>query len=169
MKTALKKLIAERINSPQARPAKKRRVQQIAPFGLAMGKECQEAVAACERFRGPDETVYIVRCGDFAKIGYTRGTVESRMASFVSGSPHDFEILARIPGGYKLEVRLHKIFSAQHHRGEWFRLAGALEEFVHIVPRLRFHRAEPRISYLEETRRELERIDLCRALDEGWA
>ena len=105
------------------------------------------AYTQCLRMPSLDETVYFIQCGDFVKIGFTRGTAESRLAAFSTASPHDFTILATVPGGQRLEKNLHKLFAEYWHRGEWFRYEGSLLEFIGYLHKVNLPRKDsPRPS-----------------------
>lgn len=101
---------------------------------------CEEALRVCQTLHSTDETVYFVRCEGFVKIGYTKGTVESRMEAFFTSTPFELEILAEVPGGFALENALHRVFSLQKHRGEWFRYEGSLSVFISLLSGKKFTR-----------------------------
>jgi hypothetical protein len=67
-----------------------------------------------------EERVYFFRAGDAIKIGVTRD-VERRRRALATGSAVPLELLATLPGGRRLEKRLHERFKRFHVRGEWFR------------------------------------------------
>jgi hypothetical protein len=69
--------------------------------------------------------VYFLRCGNFVKIGYSYDP-RKRIEKIQIWSPHDCELMGIAAGGPALEKTLHKEFSADRHRGEWFRLTDRL-------------------------------------------
>ncbi len=98
-----------------------------------MEKVILEAEKACSRHSHKVDTVYLIGCGEFVKIGYTRGHVETRLNDMAVGCPMQLTLLGQIPGSLKLERTLHKLFHLYRHRGEWFRNEGSLAEFVQLV------------------------------------
>jgi hypothetical protein len=77
----------------------------------------------------PQSVVYILRCGDYIKIGYSLNFVR-RLEALRSTSPHDVLVIATMGGGKSLELQLHKQFAAYRHHHEWFRNEGELAEYV---------------------------------------
>lgn len=76
--------------------------------------------------------VYFIRCGEFVKIGYTRGEdAKSRLQSLQTGNPQALELLATAIGDMSDERALHKEFDEYRTAGEWFRNTGRLA--AHIV------------------------------------
>lgn len=67
-------------------------------------------------------TIYVVKCGEFHKIGYTNGPVEKRIESMKNGNPYDIEIVLQFTGVKYMEGELHRTFLSKKHRFEWFRL-----------------------------------------------
>jgi hypothetical protein len=57
-------------------------------------------------------------------------SAEGRLQDLQIGSPVRLRIMATLPGGRHRERELHREFSAYHSHGEWFRLEGALREFI---------------------------------------
>jgi Meiotically up-regulated gene 113 len=66
------------------------------------------------------ELVYFVRAGDAVKIGRT-GNLAARLKALATGSAVALELLAAVPGGARLEARLHRRWRHLRLRGEWFR------------------------------------------------
>lgn len=131
MRAALRELIARKLSEPKVRSGKNHKTV-VAQYG-PMSCRCREAVEAVNDNRGQPHLVYLVKSGDFVKIGYTTDSVESRVASFYTTSPYGFEILVKLEGGFLLENKLHRIFKTERHRNEWFRYEGPLVEFVNVV------------------------------------
>ena len=68
--------------------------------------------------------VYIIKADTFVKIGYSKNP-EKRLKEMQTGSPHDLKLIAKFPYETKesaaaKEKEFHLLFSAWHHRGEWF-------------------------------------------------
>lgn len=53
------------------------------------------------------------------KIGCS-ATPHGRLATYMSWSPLDLEIVAQVPGDLELEAKLHSRFFNAHRRNEWF-------------------------------------------------
>lgn len=75
----------------------------------------------------PDEfdgLIYFISChepdGYPVKIGFTRGLVSRRMASLQMACPYELVNLGHMPGNTEDEFSLHRMFRAEHLRGEWF-------------------------------------------------
>lgn len=69
-------------------------------------------------------TVYFVRYQDRIKIGFT-----TNLDQRVKEIPCD-EVLATIPGSYRVEARLHCQFTHLHLNGEWFSMGDDLMEYI---------------------------------------
>ena len=56
----------------------------------------------------------------YIKIG--KGYAQDRMREFSTGNPHNMKILKQLPGGYREERILHKVFYRERltSRHEWF-------------------------------------------------
>ena len=83
------------------------------------------------KFRCDESKVYVVKCGDFVKIGRARN-VEQRMRDIQSANPHTIELLFVSFGGNEVEKELHRRFAAYKHRDEWFRLEGEVAEWIQV-------------------------------------
>lgn len=75
------------------------------------------------------DRVYLIRCQDFVKIGFSNGT-RTRLSTLQMGNPHELKIIAVLPGGEEMEKDLHRRFAEHRHRGEWFRIEGALATYI---------------------------------------
>ena len=82
--------------------------------------------------KGDTTEIYLLRCGNsnFYKIGIAED-VSLRLKTIQNYSPYHIHLLATISGGSKLEAALHRRFSKQRHRGEWFRFSE--EEVKEII------------------------------------
>lgn len=76
----------------------------------------------------PNKT-YVIRCGDFLKIGIT-ADIHARLRTIESHNPHPLEVVALLVGGRAVERSLHLRFKAYRHRDEWFRVEGELAAWV---------------------------------------
>lgn len=66
--------------------------------------------------------VYFLRCGEFVKVGYSRQP-KKRLATLQTATPHDVELLGRLPGTMAQERAVHRCLQHLHHRNEWFRMS----------------------------------------------
>lgn len=80
---------------------------------------------------GADKYVYFARCGEFIKVGRS-ASPKKRPSSFSGASPHDVTLVLVLPthSPDRLEKSLHRLFAADHHRLEWFRLSEHLSDFI---------------------------------------
>ena len=69
--------------------------------------------------------LYLIRCGDYYKIGITQN-IEQRLSSFKTSIPFDIELVLKEKFNYiyksKIERELHKEFKHKLHKGEWYNL-----------------------------------------------
>ncbi len=73
-------------------------------------------------------TVYLLDDGAGVKIGYTGGSVASRVGSLQTGNPRRISVLAEVrPADEAVEAHLHRSFARYALIGEWFSRAGLLE------------------------------------------
>lgn len=70
--------------------------------------------------------VYIVKSGEYCKIGYTKSDdVSQRLASMETNSPLNIEVLAEYDAdnqekARRIEAAFHDLFFEYRHKGEWF-------------------------------------------------
>lgn len=76
--------------------------------------------------------IYFILAGGKVKIGRAR-SIKARMNALQSGCPYPVHLVHFEIGGEREERRFHKRFTAHHDRLEWFRLEGALEEYLRGV------------------------------------
>lgn len=76
--------------------------------------------------------VYFVQHGaaGVIKIGFTSCNVGGRFTQLQRAAPDELVFRGYIEGGYELEQDLHSRFAEHRHRGEWFRPAPELLEFI---------------------------------------
>lgn len=77
----------------------------------------------------PKPVVYAIAGADKIKIGVT-ANLETRLPTLQTGSPVRLELLACVPGGEKLERRIHKHLDGYRCHGEWFIADGLVLEVV---------------------------------------
>lgn len=80
----------------------------------------------------PPPMIYVLRCGDYVKIGLSR-TPAKRLRSLECSNPYPMSLLAQIPGDRDDERALHHHFKHLHHRLEWFRWSDEILENLHTV------------------------------------
>lgn len=71
--------------------------------------------------------VYVIRCGEFAKVGIADCT-DARAAALRVSCPYPIEVAARRQYPDRASARAaerecHRALAGQEHTGEWFRLA----------------------------------------------
>lgn len=67
--------------------------------------------------------IYLVKCGDFHKIGYTSGTrADDRIKAMQTGNPYPITLVHLWPGSMEDEARWHERFGHRRTTGEWFSL-----------------------------------------------
>jgi len=83
--------------------------------------------------------IYFIRCQQFIKIGKTTN-VDRRLAAHQMSTPFDLEVIGFIPCVSadldQMEGAHHRRFKRFHHRGEWFRAAPTLLEFIAQLPKV---------------------------------
>lgn len=96
---------------------------------------------------GTDGHIYVLRAGEFYKIGRTR-QLDSRIKALSIQLPFPVEVVHTFPSDDHVEVEqwIHDLFADKRANGEWFRLS---EEDVARI-------------------RKWERIDLHDLVAEGW-
>lgn len=75
--------------------------------------------------------VYLIRCNDLYKIGYSQNP-ESRLDGMQTSNPYLLELLwkQRIPNYQQLEEMMHERFASKRVRREWFKLGKEDVEFI---------------------------------------
>lgn len=74
--------------------------------------------------------VYIIGFGDYVKIGVS-ASVGYRLRGLAMNLPEDLTVYAVLPGANRADERdLHRQFRHLRTRGEWFRKADDLMEFI---------------------------------------
>lgn len=70
------------------------------------------------------ETVYLIKCREFYKIGITTGDVWSRYEALQTGNPYRLELVDcyEFPNAALVEKTLHRMFANSRELGEWFKL-----------------------------------------------
>jgi hypothetical protein len=73
--------------------------------------------------------IYVIRCGDFIKIGHAL-TPERRLREMRIGCPYPMEMLHVVDGRIALEKELHRAFRLHRLRREWFKIEGRVKEWI---------------------------------------
>jgi Meiotically up-regulated gene 113 len=76
-----------------------------------------------------DGYIYFIECQDFIKIGWTRN-LEQRLSAIGMAVPFTLRLLHIAAGSKDDERSLHLRFGKHQHKGEWFRKAPELLEFI---------------------------------------
>lgn len=75
--------------------------------------------------------IYFIQAADDptgpVKIGVSKRP-KHRLAQLQIGSPYDLRLLGTYPGDDLTEAFLHRVFSGDHLRGEWFRYSERLAQ-----------------------------------------
>lgn len=90
------------------------------------------------------------------KIGWSANPL-ARQIGLQIGNPNELILLGTMPGGAKEEEKLHRLFSSEHKRGEWFH---ATDKVLETIRRLLVIRGRPRTVQDELDRRKLCRFGL---------
>lgn len=93
--------------------------------------------------------VYFVRCGDFAKIGFSKSP-HVRLHTLRTATPFDFKVAAVHAGTRADEAALHRVLRTHHHRREWFRWCEDIAEIVqHGLPHFDTRQDGPGAAFRE--------------------
>ena len=78
--------------------------------------------------------IYMIRIVDqpLVKIGHARNP-RARLRALQTGAPHELELMAYTAWPNHTELEIHHKLHEHWVRGEWFRLAGKVEELVEIM------------------------------------
>jgi hypothetical protein len=99
--------------------------------GNPLGRHLCRAVAVMdsEIARRDGSSVYLVRAGNWIKIGWSRN-VGARISQLQTGNADPIELIATISGGRALERQLHERFADSRVSGEWFKYGPELANYV---------------------------------------
>lgn len=88
-------------------------------------------IAAWEQFFAENESghVYIIRCGDRVKIGFTM-KIRDRMRVLRTACPYPIEEVAVFSGNRNIERFLHAALGEWRRHGEWFECSGDVKALV---------------------------------------
>ena len=64
--------------------------------------------------------IYFISDGEYLKIGYTSGDVETRISALQIGNARKLQLVGYIDGGRETEAILHRVFHEFNVGGEWF-------------------------------------------------
>jgi hypothetical protein len=73
--------------------------------------------------------VYFLRDGDRVKIGHA-SSLKQRISKLQVGSARPLTLIGVVPGSREIERFIHWQFRKHRERGEWFRIEGALAQFL---------------------------------------
>lgn len=76
--------------------------------------------------------VYFARMGPYVKIEHTIN-LKQRLSAIRTSAPEAVEAIYWCPGAQGEEKRYHRLFSAAHLRGEWFRLDGPITQYLGLI------------------------------------
>lgn len=90
--------------------------------------------------------VYLIRCGEFYKIGVTTD-IKDRMGELQTATPYDLELMGEWSSNepYTLEATLHSSLGAYRIRGEWFKLPAQLVHAIMLIGAARWAQAQIRM------------------------
>lgn len=77
-----------------------------------------------------EPVIYFARCGEYIKIGFTRGKPKQRLKGLSTANPLPVELVATTSGGQELERELHQRFSEFHTSGEWFVFSDQIRDYI---------------------------------------
>ena len=68
--------------------------------------------------------IYLVKCHEYYKIGYTNGSISVRVSQIQAGNPYPVELFDHFSSftARKDEDFLHRLFDNVRVRGEWFEI-----------------------------------------------
>ena len=78
---------------------------------------------------GPPRVYFIAVGKNAIKIGVAKN-VEARLVNLQIGNPKKLRLIGSIRGDEKTEKMFHVAFSKYHVRGEWFKAAAPLLQFI---------------------------------------
>ncbi len=81
--------------------------------------------------------IYVMECAGFVKIGLTQNP-NSRLAICQTFSPFPVRLIGFLEGTRQQEAALHAKLSAHRVRGEWFRMEGAVADYIEYVEVLQY-------------------------------
>jgi hypothetical protein len=86
-------------------------------------RQFKEAKTQKQSKREKPGFIYLLKCGQYCKIGRTK-SVPSRLSALSIQLPERAELIHSFPTNRRqeAEARLHEQFSSQHINGEWFEL-----------------------------------------------
>lgn len=113
--------------------------------------------------------IYLLKAGEFYKIGITKNTIESRIKQLQTGNPHVIEIAYKVEDMAEEHVQyyenaLHQFFKDLRLTGEWFKLTDkdvistiAIMDFIKLAPSFtKSHNPKIDIDKINEKMKELD-------------
>lgn len=89
--------------------------------------------------------IYIIRCGDAVKIGFSDNPF-NRIKELQVGNPERLKIIAMFPGSMRLERNIHARLKQYRINGEWFRWT---PEVISILESVKISLADDQSSSID--------------------
>lgn len=105
---------------------------------------------------------YLIKAGNFVKIGSTTAEPKQRIADLQTGCPYKLELLALT---LQTERQLQERFHKHHFRGEWFRLHQDFWDFIENEAETAMHAKDCPVCHKEFFTHQITRIyctDACK-------
>lgn len=77
-------------------------------------------------------SVYFIGFGDYIKIGFSNN-LKGRLNTLQTGSPEKLVLYASMRGTHRKEIELHQRFAHLRLKGEWFRKAPDILDFIEQI------------------------------------
>lgn len=77
--------------------------------------------------------IYFVGFGPYVKIGYAGFGVQGRVTGLQTSCPEKLTVYATVRGYIEQEGALHRRYAKYRTYGEWFRLEGAVRDFIEKI------------------------------------
>lgn len=104
--------------------------------GVAVGVEAFGDMSHYEMQWGgtPEGFIYFAAIGEpyitWAKIGFTKGDPNKRIAALQTGCPFKLKLLGYIFGNLPMEQEIHDVLKHERGIGEWFRYSEHTERVI---------------------------------------
>lgn len=114
-----------------------KRIKKLRNRGLSLveiGKMFGLSRQRIHQIIGHEELVYIIKCNEFYKIGFTCDP-HRRIQEFKNANPYPIEVIVTTPicDAGKAEGEIHALFKIKNHQGEWFK--GLTKKDIQIIKR----------------------------------
>jgi hypothetical protein len=97
-----------------------------------LGDRIRRRITKADRIKRDVGVVYFVRSPAGIKIGFSVN-MKHRLNTLQNASAHELELLGTIPGTFRTESTIHKMFSNLRMRGEWFQNHPSILEYIKEV------------------------------------